>query len=169
MSSEPSKTNPKFKNVHYLDSQKSHDELDMLARNRLSNVSFFVCSAGELVILAVLAGILVGIHADRDTESNTRAFSIVCAYSAGVWSKSSSATITVRPQLTRSMSNSACWDPLVLHRAASTRSTAATRYLVYNDPVRDFYTSISNGTMLIPTCCRKVSSKSITLSGCVCV
>ncbi|KAG7571295.1 hypothetical protein FFLO_00807 [Filobasidium floriforme] len=65
--------------------QKSHDELDMLARNRLSNVSFFVCSAGELVILAVLAGILVGIHADRDTESNTRAFSIVCAYSAGVW------------------------------------------------------------------------------------
>lgn len=141
----------------------------MLARNRLSNVSFFVCSAGELVILAVLAGILVGIHADRDTESNTRAFSIVCAYSAGVWSKSSSATITVRPQLTRSMSNSACWDPLVLHRAASTRSTAATRYLVHNDSVRGFFTSVSNGTMLIPTCCRKVSSKSITLSGCVCV
>jgi hypothetical protein len=50
-----------LKNVHCLDSQKSHDELDMLARNRLSNVSFFVCSAGELVILAVLAGILIGI------------------------------------------------------------------------------------------------------------
>ena len=169
MSPEPSKMIPKLKNPHCLDSQKSHDELDMLARNRLSNVSFFVCSAGELVILAVLAGILVGIHADRDTESNTRAFSIVCAYSAGVWSKPRSAKTPVRLRFTRRVQNSARGNPLVLHRAASTRSPTATRYLVYNDPVRYFYTSISSGIMLIPTCCRKVSSKSITLSGCVSV
>lgn len=57
----------------------------MLTRNRLSNVSFFVCSAGELVVLAILAGILIGVHSDRDTESNTKALSIVCAYSAAVW------------------------------------------------------------------------------------
>ncbi|GFZ52277.1 hypothetical protein JCM24511_10050 [Saitozyma sp. JCM 24511] len=64
--------------------QKSHDRLDMLTRNRLANVSFFVCSMGELVVLAILAGILEGIITD-DPDSNTRALSIVCAYSAGVW------------------------------------------------------------------------------------
>ncbi|WWD16286.1 hypothetical protein CI109_100712 [Kwoniella shandongensis] len=64
--------------------QKTHDNLDMLARNRLANVSFLVCSIGELVILAILAGILVGVIND-DPNSNTKALSIVCAYSAGVW------------------------------------------------------------------------------------
>jgi hypothetical protein len=58
----------------------------MLTRSRLANVSFFVCSVGELVVLAILAGILEGIITD-DPNSNTRALSIVCAYSAGVWSE----------------------------------------------------------------------------------
>ena len=60
----------------------------MITRNRLANISFFVCSCGELVVLAILAGILEGIITS-DPDSNTRALSIVCAYSAGVWSKSS--------------------------------------------------------------------------------
>ncbi|TYJ57909.1 hypothetical protein B9479_001264 [Cryptococcus floricola] len=64
--------------------QKTHDTLDMLARNRLANVSFLVCSLGELVVLAILAGILEGVIND-DADSNTKALSIVCAYSAGVW------------------------------------------------------------------------------------
>lgn len=67
-------------------SQKTHDTLGMLTRSRLANVSFFVCSVGELVVLAILAGILEGIITD-DPNSNTRALSIVCAYSAGVWSE----------------------------------------------------------------------------------
>jgi len=58
----------------------------MLTRSRLANVSFFVCSIGELVVLAILAGILEGIVTDAP-DSNTRALSIVCAYSAGVWSE----------------------------------------------------------------------------------
>lgn len=58
----------------------------MLTRSRLANVSFFVCSIGELVVLAILAGILEGI-VDDAPDSNTRALSIVCAYSAGVWSE----------------------------------------------------------------------------------
>ena len=68
-------------------SQKEHDTVDMLTRNRLANVSFFVCSVGEIVVLAILAGILMGIIREGDTESNTRALSVVCAYSAGVWSE----------------------------------------------------------------------------------
>ena len=64
----------------------------MLTRNRLANVSFFVCSVGELVVLAILAGILEGIITDAP-NSNTKALSIVCAYSAGVWSESFSARV----------------------------------------------------------------------------
>ena len=60
----------------------------MLTRNRLANVSFFVCSCGELIVLAILAGILEGIINNDDPDSNTKALSVVCAYSAGVWSES---------------------------------------------------------------------------------
>ncbi len=59
----------------------------MLARDRLANVSFFISSVGQLGILAILAGILDGVITD-DPNSNTRALSIVCAYSAGMWSDS---------------------------------------------------------------------------------
>ena len=77
--------------------QKEHDNLDMITRNRLANVSFFVCSIGEIVVLAILAGILQGIIREGDADSNTRALSVVCAYSAGVWSEStcSSGTASV--------------------------------------------------------------------------
>jgi hypothetical protein len=68
-------------------SRKTHDTHDTLARNRLANVSFFVCSIGELVVLGILAGILQAIIDPNDPQSNTRALSVVCAYSAGVWSE----------------------------------------------------------------------------------
>ena len=72
-------------------SRQTHDDLDMITRNRLADVSFFVSSCGELVVLAILAGILEGVIKADDTDSNTRALSIVCAYSAGVWSESQAA------------------------------------------------------------------------------
>ncbi|KAL1404821.1 hypothetical protein Q8F55_008431 [Vanrija albida] len=65
-------------------SQDTFEQRDMLQRNRLANVSFFVCSVGELFVLAILAGILVAVITDAP-DSNTKALSYVCAYSAGVW------------------------------------------------------------------------------------
>ncbi|EPQ27454.1 uncharacterized protein PFL1_04992 [Pseudozyma flocculosa PF-1] len=59
--------------------------MDMLSRNRISNIAFAVCSAGELVVLAVIQGMLEGIHADRDQASNTSALSAIVAFSAGAW------------------------------------------------------------------------------------
>ncbi|KAJ1026870.1 hypothetical protein NDA16_002166 [Ustilago loliicola] len=59
--------------------------LETMAINRISNIAFTVCSVGELVVLGVIQGMLVGIHADRDEESNTKALSYVVAFSAGVW------------------------------------------------------------------------------------
>lgn len=56
-----------------------------MERNRISNVSFAVCSAGEIIILAVMVGILKGLKSDASTENNTKAFSVLIAFSGGVW------------------------------------------------------------------------------------
>ncbi|KAJ7067231.1 autophagy-related protein 22-like protein [Mycena amicta] len=62
-----------------------HAQLTSLSRNRISNVSFAVCSLGEIVILGIMVGILKGVHSDASTENNTKAFSILIAFSGGVW------------------------------------------------------------------------------------
>lgn len=64
---------------------EEHHRLDVMQRNRMSNVSFFVCSAGELVILAVIQGMLAGVHANSDTETNTRALTYVIAFASAAW------------------------------------------------------------------------------------
>ncbi|TFK40194.1 MFS general substrate transporter [Crucibulum laeve] len=62
-----------------------HTLLTSLSRNRISNVSFAVCSAGEILILAVMVGILKGLKSDESTENNTKAFSVLIAFSGGIW------------------------------------------------------------------------------------
>lgn len=64
---------------------EEHHKLDVLTRNRISNVAFFVCSAGELVLLAIIQGMLEGIHANRDTQTNTRALTYVIAFGSAAW------------------------------------------------------------------------------------
>lgn len=59
--------------------------LEVMSINRISNIAFTVSSVGELIVLAVIQGMLYGIHADRDEQSNTTALSAVVAFSAGVW------------------------------------------------------------------------------------
>ncbi|KIM40550.1 hypothetical protein M413DRAFT_73122 [Hebeloma cylindrosporum] len=66
-------------------SPEEHLRFHSLARNRISNISFAVCSAGEVVILAVMVGILKGLHSDASTENNTKAFSVLIAFSGAVW------------------------------------------------------------------------------------
>lgn len=58
---------------------------DSLARNRLSNVSFTIASAGEILVLAVMVGILKALHSEESVEANTRAFSVLIAFSGAVW------------------------------------------------------------------------------------
>ncbi|KAG6824155.1 hypothetical protein H0H92_007831, partial [Tricholoma furcatifolium] len=62
-----------------------HEKLESLSRNRISNISFTVCSVGEVVILAVMVGILKGIKSDESTDNNTKAFSVLIAFSGAVW------------------------------------------------------------------------------------
>ncbi|CAL1717105.1 unnamed protein product [Somion occarium] len=64
---------------------EDHEQMESLERNRISNVSFAVCSAGEIIILAIMVGILKGVKSDESVENNTKAFSILIAFSGGVW------------------------------------------------------------------------------------
>ncbi|OSX57723.1 hypothetical protein POSPLADRAFT_1155849 [Postia placenta MAD-698-R-SB12] len=64
---------------------EEHAKFESLARNRISNMSFTICSVGEVLILAVMVGILKGLHSDASTENNTKAFSVLIAFSGGVW------------------------------------------------------------------------------------
>jgi len=66
-------------------SVEDHANFESLNRNRISNVSFAVASVGELVILAVMVGILKGLKSDASTENNTKAFSVLIAFSGAVW------------------------------------------------------------------------------------
>jgi MFS-type transporter involved in bile tolerance (Atg22 family) len=71
-----------------LDDQKSQDThatFESMQRNRISNLAFTICSVGEVVVLAIMVGILKGIKSDASTENNTKAFSILIAFAGGVW------------------------------------------------------------------------------------
>ncbi|KAI6042904.1 MFS general substrate transporter [Pisolithus marmoratus] len=64
---------------------QDHSRFESLSRNRVSNVSFAVSSLGEIVILAIMVGILEAMKIGDSSENNTKAFSVLIAFSGGVW------------------------------------------------------------------------------------
>lgn len=64
---------------------QDHMTADSLARNRLSNISFTIASAGEIVVLAIMVGILKALHSEESVQANTKAFSVLIAFSGAVW------------------------------------------------------------------------------------
>ncbi|KAL6301368.1 autophagy-related protein 22-like protein [Sparassis latifolia] len=65
--------------------REDHAQFESISRNRISNVSFAVSSVGEILILVVMVGILEGLHSIASTENNTKAFSVLIAFSGAVW------------------------------------------------------------------------------------
>ncbi|KAI0950796.1 hypothetical protein AcW1_008006 [Taiwanofungus camphoratus] len=71
-----------------VNSQKTpedHANFESITRNRISNISFAVSSVGEIVVLAIMVGILKGLKSDASTVNNTKAFSVLIAFSGAVW------------------------------------------------------------------------------------
>ena len=62
-----------------------HSRFESLERNRVSNISFVVSSAGEVFFLGIMIGILRAVKSDASVENNTVAFSVLLAFSGGVW------------------------------------------------------------------------------------
>ncbi|KAI1153269.1 MFS general substrate transporter [Nemania diffusa] len=66
-------------------SQADYDRQDEMERSRLSNVAFCIQSAGEVVILAIIVGILFGVDVNASTEANNWGLSVLIAFATAVW------------------------------------------------------------------------------------
>ncbi|KIW69107.1 hypothetical protein PV04_05002 [Phialophora macrospora] len=65
--------------------REDYDFADMMERNRIYNVAFIMQSAGEIVILAILVGILFALHVRESAANNLWGLSVLIAYATGVW------------------------------------------------------------------------------------
>ncbi|KAI9857780.1 MAG: hypothetical protein M1813_008031 [Trichoglossum hirsutum] len=62
-----------------------YDFADMMKRNELSNMSFYIQSVGEIVILAVIVGIMFGVRVNDSEANNNWGLSVLIAFASGVW------------------------------------------------------------------------------------
>ncbi|KIW15079.1 hypothetical protein PV08_07866 [Exophiala spinifera] len=65
--------------------REDYDFADMMERNKVYNVAFIMQSAGEIVILAILVGILFALDVDASAANNLWGLSVLIAYATGVW------------------------------------------------------------------------------------
>ncbi|KAI0438883.1 autophagy-related protein 22-like protein [Xylaria telfairii] len=66
-------------------SQADYDRQDEMERSRLSNTAFCIQSLGEVVILAIIVGILFGVDVNASTEANNWGLSVLIAFATAVW------------------------------------------------------------------------------------
>lgn len=62
-----------------------YDYADTLQRSRLSNMAFYIQSCGEIVILALVVGVLYGVHVTASQANNNYGLSALIAFATGVW------------------------------------------------------------------------------------
>ncbi|MCJ1379828.1 hypothetical protein MMC17_002931 [Xylographa soralifera] len=66
-------------------SRDEYDFADMMQRSRLSNMAFYIQSLGEIVILALIVGILYGVNVNASVANNNYGLSVLIAFATGVW------------------------------------------------------------------------------------
>ena len=66
-------------------SRDEYDFADMMQRSHLSNVAFYVQSCGEIIILAIIVGILHGVNVRASQANNNWGLSILIAFATAVW------------------------------------------------------------------------------------
>jgi len=66
-------------------SRAEYDYADSMKRNELSNVAFYVQSVGEIVILAVIVGVMFGVNVNASTANNNWGLSVLIAFASGIW------------------------------------------------------------------------------------
>jgi MFS-type transporter involved in bile tolerance (Atg22 family) len=62
-----------------------YDFADMMKRNELSNSAFYIQSIFEIAILAVIVGIMFGLHVNDSVENNNWGLSVLIAFATAVW------------------------------------------------------------------------------------
>ncbi|KAG6058234.1 hypothetical protein E4U32_004709 [Claviceps aff. humidiphila group G2b] len=61
------------------------DRRDELERSRLSNVAFWIQSVGEVVILAIIVGIMFAVKVDESTANNNWGLSVLITFATACW------------------------------------------------------------------------------------
>ncbi|KAL8947157.1 MAG: hypothetical protein Q9222_006526 [Ikaeria aurantiellina] len=65
--------------------REEYDFADMIQRSRLANMAFYIQSCGEIVILAVIVGVLFGVNVRASEANNNWGLSVLIAFATGVW------------------------------------------------------------------------------------
>ena len=65
--------------------REEYDYADTYQRSRLSNMAFYIQSVGEVVILALIVGVLFGVNVTASQENNNYGLSVLIAFATGVW------------------------------------------------------------------------------------
>lgn len=65
--------------------REEYDKDDSMKRNELSNMAFTVQSVGEIIILAIIVGIMFGVNVNASTANNNWGLSVLIAFASGVW------------------------------------------------------------------------------------
>ncbi|UPK92536.1 hypothetical protein LCI18_003471 [Fusarium solani-melongenae] len=66
-------------------SRAEYDYEDSMKRSQLANVAFYVQSVAEIVILAVIVGIMFGLDVNASEANNNWGLSVLIAFASGVW------------------------------------------------------------------------------------
>lgn len=65
--------------------REEYDHADMMQRSRLANMAFYIQSCGEIIILAVIVGVLFGVNVRASEANNNWGLSVLIAFATGVW------------------------------------------------------------------------------------
>ena len=65
--------------------REEYEFTDSMKRNEISNQAFYIQSLGEIVILAVIVGIMFGLRVNESEERNNWGLSVLIAFATGVW------------------------------------------------------------------------------------
>jgi hypothetical protein len=65
--------------------REEYEFTDSMKRNEISNQAFYIQSLGEIVILAVIVGIMFGLRVNESDERNNWGLSVLIAFATGVW------------------------------------------------------------------------------------
>lgn len=66
-------------------SREEYDFADTMKRSQLANVAFYVQSVAEIFILAIIVGIMFGLHVEGSEANNNWGLSVLIAFASGVW------------------------------------------------------------------------------------
>jgi MFS-type transporter involved in bile tolerance (Atg22 family) len=65
--------------------REEYDFADTMKRSQLANTAFYIQSLSEIVILAIIVGIMFGVDVNASDAKNNWGISVLIAFASGVW------------------------------------------------------------------------------------